>query len=95
MVVNKIEEVEELLYTDKITPNQAIEILIKSLGLFDVRFGEVTLTKESVMNEIQILKTCLDYNEVPLFTLAQLEDETIKPYNIKQTFKCKQDSKEK
>ena len=55
MKINSIEELEELLNNEKVTPNQANKILIKSLGLLDVSFGEEKLSKESVLKEIEVL----------------------------------------
>ena len=87
MKINSIEELEELLKNDQVTPNQANKILIKSLGLLDVSFGEEKLTKESVLKEIEVLKQCLEHNEKPLFSLAQIQDSQIKEFNIKQIYK--------
>jgi hypothetical protein len=87
MEINNINELEQLLLIDKITPNQANKILIKSLGLLDVSFGEEKLSKESVLKEIEVLKQCLEHNEVPLFSLSQIQDSQIKEFNIKQIYK--------
>jgi hypothetical protein len=87
MKINSIEELEELLNNDQVTPNQANKILIKSLGLLDVSFGEEKLTKESVLKEIEVLKQCLEHNEIPLFSLSQIQDSQIKEFNIKQIYK--------
>ena len=87
MEINNINELEQLLLIDKITPNQANKILIKSLGLLDVSFGEEKLSKESVLKEIEVLKQCLEHNQVPLFSLSQIQDSQIKEFNIKQIYK--------
>jgi hypothetical protein len=90
MEINNINELEQLLLIDKITPNQANKILIKSLGLLDVSFGEEKLSKESVLKEIEVLKQCLEHNQVPLFSLSQIQDSQIKEFNIKQIYKTQQ-----
>ena len=90
MEINNINELEQLLLIDKITPNQANKILIKSLGLLDVSFGEEKLSKESVLKEIEVLKQCLEHNEIPLFSLSQIQDSQIKEFNIKQIYKTQQ-----
>lgn len=87
MIISSIERLEELLNNKQVTPNQANKILIKSLGLLDVSFGKTELSKESVLKEIEVLKQCLEYNEIPLFSLAQIQDSEIKEFNIKQIFK--------
>jgi hypothetical protein len=87
MEINNINELEQLLLIDKITPNQANKSLIKSLGLLDVSFGEEKLSKESVLKEIEVLKQCLEHNEIPLFSLSQIQDSQIKEFNIKQIYK--------
>jgi hypothetical protein len=87
MKINSIEELEELLNNDQVTPNQANKILIKSLGLLDVSFGEEKLTKESVLKEIEVLKQCLEHNEIPLFSLSQIQDDGVREFNIKQIYK--------
>jgi len=87
MIISSIEQLEELLNNKQVTPNQANKILIKSLGLLDVSFGKTELSKKSVMNEIEVLKQCLEHNEIPLFSLAQIQDSEIKEFNIKQIFK--------
>ena len=87
MIINNIEELEELLNNEQVTPNQANKILIKSLGLLDVSFGEEKLSKESVLKEIEALKVCLEHNEIPLFSLSQIQDSEIKEFNIKKIFK--------
>ena len=46
MIVNDIEQLEDLLNKDQVTPNQANKILIKSLGLFDISVGNEIITKE-------------------------------------------------
>lgn len=87
MIINNIEELEQLLLNDKITPNQANKILNKSLGLLDVSFEDETITKEQVLKEIEVLKVCLKNNEIPLFSLSQIQDGKINEYNIKNIFK--------
>lgn len=87
MIINNIEELEQLLLNDKITPNQANKILNKSLDLLDVSFENETITKEQVLKEIEVLKVCLENNEIPLFSLSQIQDGKIKEYNIKNIFK--------
>jgi hypothetical protein len=94
MKINSIEELEELLNNEQVTPNQANKILIKSLGLLDVSFGEEKLSKESVLKEIEVLKVCLNHNEIPLFSLAQIQDSQIKEFNIKQIYKKIENQKE-
>lgn len=87
MIINNIEELEQLLLNDKITPNQANKILNESLGLLDVSFENEIIIKEQVLKEIEILKVCLDNNEIPLFSLSQIQDGKINEYNIKNIFK--------
>ena len=87
MIINNIEELEQLLLNNGITPYQANKVLIKSLNLLDVSFGNETITKEQVLKEIEVLKVCLENNEVPLFSLAQIQDSQIKEFNIKQIYK--------
>ncbi|WGK94258.1 MULTISPECIES: hypothetical protein [Flavobacterium] len=85
--INNITDLEQLVIKDKITPLQAEKILIKSLNLLAVDFGIKTVTKERILNTIDVLKNSLENNEVPLFSLSQIRDEAIQEYSIKNVFK--------
>ena len=76
MRVNNIDELIELIETDKITPEQGIESVCKAYNLIPIVWDTTEFNKKEVINEIKALKEFAEAgNEMPIFFFAPYDDE--------------------